>query len=158
MIRFFKKILPILVFFIDCCIPKRFSGYNVGFINFVRPKYKSDVGLVKHEMFHSVQFWKNPATYCLGRWLKYLAFLPKRIVSWSKQKTFQFECEAYGYQLFIYKKLNLVSQKELFDLMHLFARFVHEKYNIGDQYSTQDAFLAIRSYYLKFDMKDEIVV
>ena len=158
MIKFFKKILPIIVVFTNCCIPKRFSGYNVGFINFIRPEYKNDIGLVKHEMLHSVQFWRNPATYCLGRWLKYFKFLPKKILIWSKKKTFDFECEAYGYQLFIYKKFNLINQRDLYKLMDIFAKFVHEKYHIGDMYSKQDAYLTIRSYFLRFDKQDKIII
>jgi len=145
----YKKILPIVVFFTDCCIPKRFGGYNVGPVNFIKPQYRNDLGLIYHEIFHSKQFWKNPVKYCLGRWLKYFKFLPEKWISWSYKKTFEFETEAYGFQLAFYVKHKFINTNETTELLEKFATWVVTKYNI-EGYSKQDALLAIRSHYLRF--------
>ena len=137
---FYKKFLPIFVIFTDKFIPERFGGYNIGPINFVRKKYKNDSCLIEHEIFHSKQFWNNPIKYILGRWLKYFAFLPHTIIRWSETKTFEYECEAYAYQL----KCIIESQKiHLYDAifyryLYRFAKFVSTKYNLPSYIYTID--------------------
>ena len=41
-------------------IPARFGAETYGPITFMRPKYKNDIGLQKHEEVHRNQFWSNP--------------------------------------------------------------------------------------------------
>jgi hypothetical protein len=76
--------------------------------------------------------------------LKYFKFLPDGVVLWSKRKTFEFECEAYGYQLLF------VNEKEISELKHIFAQWVVFKYNISDVISYSDALDRIKYYYNKF--------
>jgi hypothetical protein len=124
----FYKIFPVIFIYTNCCIPERFAGYNVGFINFIRPEYKEMKCLINHEFRHSKQFYQNPIKYCLGRWLKYFKFLPKSIIKWSEQKTAEFECEAYAEQIVCL--LNLNSYYDIHSLVEEFTDFVYTKYNI----------------------------
>ena len=97
---------------------------------------------------HSKQFWKNPIVYCLGRWLKYFKFLPKKWRIWSEIKTFEFECEAYAKQLKFYVDRGLIKKSELQDLMNRFALWVTTKYNLT-MFTKRDAYLKIFEYYQK---------
>jgi len=138
-IEFVKNPLSI-IFWTDCCIPQRFGGYNVGPINFIRPKWKNEPALKAHELMHTKQFWKNPIKYCLGRWVKYFTFLPKRWIEWSQEKTFEFECEGYAIQL------SYAPQGYEMTWLDTFANWVITKYNVGPK-TKEDAKKKILEYY-----------
>jgi len=154
-ILFYKSILPILIFVNDKFVPKRFAGYNVGFVNFVKRKYINDIPLVCHEVFHSVQFWKNPIKYMLGRWLKYIPFLPKKIKDWSKQKTLEFETEAYAVQVLMNIRLNWIDNTNVSKLIQLFANFVKNNYIIPDDVNVNEIYNMIKNYMRMLETTDE---
>jgi hypothetical protein len=122
--------LPVLLIVTNLFIPERFSGYNIGPLILVRPNvFNQDKCLTYHELIHSYQFYRNPITYCLGRWLKYFRFiLPRKIVIWSERKTAEFECEAYANQIKCYKKEGYITNPQYF--IDEFSMFVYKKYNI----------------------------
>ncbi len=49
------------IFYTDRVLPDRFGGMTVGCIVFIRPKYREDIGILKHEETHVRQFWRLPA-------------------------------------------------------------------------------------------------
>lgn len=141
-ISFVYKVLPVITIYTNKFIPERFSGYSVGFINFIRPNYFQDKGMYEHEKRHSQQFYRNPIEYCLGRWLKYFKFLPERVINWSKEKTFEYECEAYAVQLKYHNE-------KYFDfLLDVYSEYVITKYNL-DNYTKEQAKDKILEYYNK---------
>jgi hypothetical protein len=107
MIKFVYKILPVFVFYTDKFIKPQHGGISLAIFCFIRPKYKSDEGLLQHELTHSRQFYRNPILHlCLYRF-------------WDKYKL---ECEVEGYkvQLKYYPT----------DLTDLFAGFIAERYEL----------------------------
>ena len=125
-----QKFPPIINVYTNCCVPKRFSGFNVGFINFIRPNVINDKGLINHEITHAKQFWKNPIKYCLGRWLKYFKFLPEEWRFWSNKMTTLYEAEGYAVQICTYLKEGLISKKDVEQLVDTFTEYIYTKYNI----------------------------
>lgn len=51
-----------MVFYTDKFIPQRFAGYTIGPLIFIRPNYKTDLGLLEHERTHVRQFWESYGT------------------------------------------------------------------------------------------------
>jgi len=151
--KLYKKIFPIIVIFTDDFIPKRFSGYNIGFINFIRPDYSHDDCLIQHEIRHSKQFWNNPIKYILGRWLKYFKFLPRCITKWSERKTFEFECEAYGEQLACIRR-KFTSDEQVNKYLEIFASYVVTKYNLTG-FTFDEASKLIYRYFKKYYYKPD---
>jgi hypothetical protein len=45
-----------MIIYTDFLIPKKFSGYNIGFVILIRPSKKDDRGLLEHEKVHVRQF------------------------------------------------------------------------------------------------------
>lgn len=74
------------VVYTDKLIFKRFNAMTIGFLVLIRPKFKDDVGIHKHELIHVGRFWKNP----LLHWAFY---------SFSQKVRLAEEVEAYKEQL-----------------------------------------------------------
>jgi hypothetical protein len=51
------------IFYTNKFIPTRFAGITYGPVVFIRPEYKSDAGLLAHELTHVAQFWKQFITF-----------------------------------------------------------------------------------------------
>jgi hypothetical protein len=47
-----------VVFYTNLFVRKGYAGITIGPFAFIRPKYKDDVGLRKHEEKHIEQFWR----------------------------------------------------------------------------------------------------
>ena len=48
-----------MVIYTDRFVSKGFAGSTIWFIILIRPKYRSDVGLLEHERIHVKQFWRT---------------------------------------------------------------------------------------------------
>jgi hypothetical protein len=96
-----------MLIFTNWFIPARFGAETYGPITFMRPKYKEDTGLQKHEAVHVSQFWHNPL---FGLWYLF-----------SKKYRAKYEAEAYKEQLKWYTD----------DRTNMFAQFLVDKYNLG---------------------------
>jgi hypothetical protein len=142
-IQFFRK-PPAIVIWTNKLIPSRFGGYNLGFINLIRPSSKNDKGLLYHELTHTKQFWRNPIVYCLGRWLKFFKFLPERIRNWSKRKTFEFECESYAVQLKTYQQEWNLDEEAFDHLLYQLASYLVLFYGLNEP-STKPTFRITRN-------------
>lgn len=65
-----------MIIYTDRFIPKKHGAITLGFIVLIRPKYKSDIGLIEHEKIH-IEQWKRTfglfwILYCFKKWrLKY---------------------------------------------------------------------------------------
>lgn len=94
------------IFYTDRFIPTRFAGFTVGPIVLIRPGYKTDEGLLHHELTHVKQYWKNPL---MGLWYRF-----------SNPARLAYEAEAYKVQLAYYTD----------DKTLQFAKFLVEKYNL----------------------------
>jgi len=153
---FLKRHLPVLNIYTNLFIPKRFGGYNIGFINLIKPAYKNDIGLVKHEIHHSYQFYQNPIKYTLGRWVKYFKFLPKKWIQWSQDQTYEYELDAYAYQLYIYKKYKVINEDEIKIFLVRFSNYIINYYDVGNKSfsDTYNKLLKRYHYYLTLDRED----
>jgi len=94
------------VFYTDRFIPKQFAAYTRGPFIFIRPNYKSDVGLLEHEKVHVKQFWGTLGLHGL-------------IYKMSKSYRLKCELEAYSVQL-TYSPYSA----------DIFAEFIAEKYDL----------------------------
>ena len=126
MIRFVYKILPVLVIYTDY-LPKRFSGYCLGFIVLIRPGARGDTGLLEHELVHSRQFYRTLGVYSILVWI-------------SKRYLFKTEIEAYATQLRYSEDLEILR----------FSKFIAENYGLN--VSIEEAEDALRDYF-KRNMK-----
>lgn len=97
-----------MVFYTDRFVKTGFAGTTYGPFIFIRPKYKSDVGLLAHEQTHVRQFWRMFPI--LG--IRYRL---------SKKWRFAIEAEAYAVQSRYYAD----------DRVPLFAKMISEKYGLG---------------------------
>lgn len=107
-----------MVFYTNKIIPKRFAGYFIGPLIFIRPEYKNDVGLLEHEKTHVRQWYARPV------------LMPVRY-KYSKKWRLRYEVEAYKVQL-QYNPLNT----------KLFAQFLAEKH--GLDITRQDAEILLK--------------
>ena len=89
MIKFVYKIFPAIVIYNDKLVPKEFGGYTRLFAIFLRNKYKTDEGLLQHELTHVKQFYRIP-------------FLHSYLYKFSKKYRLKCEIEAYKVQLSYY--------------------------------------------------------
>ena len=105
-------------FYTDSFIPARFGGTTYGIFVFIRPKYKNDIGMLKHELTHVKQFWRNPL---FGLWYYF-----------SKTSRLKYEAEAYKAQLVCYPD----SRKKLF------AQYLVNNYSLGITYDQAIAALS----------------
>lgn len=99
---------PSLIFYTDRIIPARFAGLTIACIVLIRPKYRTDAGLLAHERVHVRQFWRS---------LGFSMLLYELSKSWR----LRFEVEAYRAQMACYPD----------DRARLFAGFLTEKYRLG---------------------------
>ncbi|SMO61414.1 hypothetical protein SAMN06269117_11441 [Balnearium lithotrophicum] len=140
---FIYGFLPVITIFSNKFIPKGFGGYNYGFINIIRPKYKDDKGLINHEIQHSKQFYRTFGLAPIFRSLGIFPFLKK----FSDRKIFNYECEAYG------KQLCFIDSESFNWALKLFSQFVVTKYGIVG-YSIEEAKEEIFKHYERFKRKD----
>ena len=80
--RVLLRLIPIV--FTDK-MPKKFAGYFQCYWIKIRPRYKSDIGLLIHELTHFKQFLKLPIAYCYYRMV-------------SAEYRYKCELEAYAVQ------------------------------------------------------------
>lgn len=73
-------------FYTDLLVPKRFGAYTVGFLIFIKTKYKNDRGLLEHEKVHVRQFWRSFGLFGIAYKL-------------SNHYRLKYEIEAYKEQL-----------------------------------------------------------
>jgi len=132
-IKPFKSIpikFPVFIIHTDRFIPKRYSGYNVaGFIILIRNKSKNDIPLLKHELTHSKQFFKNPILYSISMLINiisgtvYFSFFDKFL-----QKAYECELEAYANQLLEISKISIY---DFSFYLGYFSYFIVENYNFS---------------------------
>lgn len=109
-----------MIIYTDRLIPKRFAGYTIGPIIFIRPSHKDDIGLIEHEKIHVKQFWSHfPIFGLLYRISKY---------------RLKFEAQAYAKQLKYYTV----------DKTNIFADFLVKNYNL--KITKQQAIDALKEY------------
>jgi hypothetical protein len=101
-----------VVFYNSALIPARFAAYTIGPLVFIRPAYKTDEGLRRHEMTHVAQFWKSWGFSVIAYEL-------------SKKARLQYEAEAYAVQ----RSYDLSVGKG--DKLLLFGGFLVKNYNLG---------------------------
>lgn len=89
MIKFVYKIFPAIVIYNDKLVPNGFGGYTRLFAIFLKNKYKTDEGLLQHELTHVKQFYRIP-------------LLHSYLYMFSKKYRLKCEIEAYKVQLSYY--------------------------------------------------------
>ena len=97
-----------MIIYTDKFIPKKSVAITLGFIILIRPQYKDDIGLLKHEQIHVKQFWKS---FCLFP-LLYLLSSKYRLDS---------EVEAYREQLRYSEN----------DMGPIYAKYLSENYHLS---------------------------
>jgi len=116
-----------MTFYTNKLIPSRFAGitYQIWFtplsVILIRPKYRSDKGLLAHEQTHAKQIRHN--------WLWFLFY------NFSKKYRLKYEAEAYRVQL------NYCTDKQ--KSLDTFATFLSSLYNLDISY--QDALKALEA-------------
>jgi len=98
-------------------VPAVFSAVTYGPIIFIKPSKQNDVGLMKHELVHVKQFWRNPF-FGIGYKL-------------STEKRKMYEVEAYKEQLKWYPD----------DRTDTFAKLLSERYNLNITFEEAKALL-----------------
>jgi hypothetical protein len=106
MIKFVYKILPAFVIYTSD-LPENKGGVANGFIVRIKPKYKSDNGILQHELTHIKQWYRTFTFHSL-------------LYLFNKKYRLSSEVEAYREQLKYY----------LDDRTDLFAKFIAEDYNL----------------------------
>lgn len=96
-----------MVFYTDKFVPKRAVGCARGPFIFIRPEYKSDIGLLEHERVHAKQWYRTVGLHSF-------------LYLFSKQYRLKSEVEAYREQL-------KYSPREA----DLYALFISTEYNIN---------------------------
>lgn len=96
-----------MVFYTDKFVPKRAAGCARGPFIFIRPEYKSDIGLLEHERVHAKQWYRTVGLHSF-------------LYLFSKQYRLKSEVEAYREQL-------KYSPREA----DLYALFISTEYNIN---------------------------
>ena len=91
-------------------MPKKFGGFSLGVLVFIRPMWEDNEGLIQHELTHVKQ---NLRTFMYSG-LKQ---------NWDKQHRLDRECEAYAVQL-TYSKSKANHKKT-------YINFMYNKYNLG---------------------------
>lgn len=94
-----------MIFYTNFLVPGNSAAITLGFIILIRPQYKGDVGLIKHEQVHVKQFWKSWCTFPVMYIL-------------SKKYRLAAEVEAYREQLRYYPD----------DRSKTFARYIANNY------------------------------
>lgn len=89
MIKFVYKCLPAIVIYKDSLVPKKFGGVTRLFFIFLREKYKTDQGILEHELVHVRQLYRT-------------LFFSSLIYPLSKKYRLKCEVEAYQKQLSYY--------------------------------------------------------
>ena len=97
------------VFFSDLFMPKRFAGYTVGPLIFIRPSHRDDVGLLAHERVH------------VRQWLRSLGLLHSLRYLLSDSYKLACEVEAYQAQAACYPD----------DRLPLFAGYIAKDYSLS---------------------------
>lgn len=98
-----------MIIYNDALVPKRFAAVTVGTLIIIRPAYKDDIGLQKHEETHVRQFKAD---------LRY-AFR----YQFSKVWRLKYEAEAYAVQVGYANDQALAQDR--------FANFLVDKYDLG---------------------------
>jgi hypothetical protein len=96
-----------LVFYTDFLVPDKSAGCARGPFIFIRPKYKHDIGLLKHEQEHVKQ------------WLMTLGFHGLLYLLFDKYKLWA-EVQAYKKQSLYYEQ----------DRLELFAEYIANDYKL----------------------------
>lgn len=113
--------VPCLVFYNDWFFTKFrpwAAGTTIGFVIFIRPKYKDDIGLLEHEKTHVLQCYR------------YL-FINGLLYYFSPKWRYKFELEAYKRQL----GHSSAPSRDV----KLFAKYIIGNYRLGSLKLTQAA-------------------
>lgn len=89
MIKFVYGCLPAIVIYNDSLVPEKFGGITWVFFILLREKYKTDQGILEHELVHVRQLYRT-------------LFLSPLIYLRSKKYRLKCEVEAYRKQLSYY--------------------------------------------------------
>jgi hypothetical protein len=118
-----------MIFYTNKFVDEGKAGKAIACFIFIRPEYKSDIGLLIHEQTHVKQFWRNP--------FKMLFTIPE------KQTILQREIEAYTEQINYY-----VEQKmgDIDCYINYFALMIFDKYNLNIKLSIIQKWLNISVY------------
>lgn len=106
-------------------VKKGSAGQAITCFITIRPEYKDDVGLLKHEIVHTTQFWRTFGFHAL----MYLLFKKYRLAS---------EVEAYKEQLNWPPATNGIKE----DYAKIYAGFISEKYSLD--ISLEDAIMSFQ--------------
>ena len=101
------KFLPYFIFYTKN-LPENIGGCTNAFIIRIKPKYKNDLGIHKHEIYHVKQWYRTCGLHSF-------------LYLFSKKYKLKSEIEAYKEQLKYYPD----------DRTELFAKFICENYGLN---------------------------
>jgi hypothetical protein len=97
-----------LVFYTNRFIPEKFAAFTRGPVILIRPEYRSDAGLMAHELVHVRQWYRNPA---FGWFYRF-------------SKGFRLNAEVAAYREQLRHSVNVSRDRDLF------AQYLVEKYDL----------------------------
>lgn len=100
-----------MVFYTNRFIPERAAGCARGPLIFIRPEYKNDIGLLKHEKVHVKQWYRTIGLHSFLYLLSEKYRLKSEVEAYKKQLEYS-PREADLYALFISNNYNINIEKD----------------------------------------------